>query len=353
MKLNWLVALLVITLLAACSNAGQPAVSTETPSPLPSETSPTATLLPTETPEPLVERVIFVPAPDVEAGLAARVQTALEELAGASGLPLEISPELQVSDLDAGAKLVVSLGRVAPLAEWATAFPGVQFLAVEGSSDLPELPNLSLISSQDLPADQQGFMAGVLAAAITRDWRVAVLGIDQAGADRAAWQGFLQGVRYACGLCRPAYPPYPGYPLYIALPPQAGLSDWQAAVDVLLNQENGVQTFYLAPGVAVQGLAQYLADKGAWIIGSTPAPDALQARWAASVLADPLPLLEELVPELLAGQGGFQRSASLGIQPGNPELYSPARQRVVNLTLQEMLAGAIDTGVDPATGDRR
>lgn len=353
MKLNWLVALLVAAILAACSNAGQPGGLTETPAPLPTEASPTATIPPTSTPEPLVERAIFVPASDAEPALAQTMQTALEELAQTAGLPLEIAPELQASELDAGVRLVVSLGRVAPLPEWAAAFPGVQFLAVEGSPDLEDRPNLSRISSQNLPADQQGFMAGVLAAAITRDWRVAVLGIDQAGADRAAWQGFLRGVVYYCGLCRPAYPPYPGYPLYVALPPQAGLADWQAAVDGMLNQDNGVQTFYLAPGVQVEGLAQHLADKGAWIIGSTPTPEALQARWAASVLADPLPLLNELVPELLAGQGGFQRSASLGIQPGNPELYSPARQRVVNLTLEEMLAGAIDTGVDPLTGDLR
>jgi hypothetical protein len=40
------------------------------------------------------------------------------------------------------------------------------------------------------------------------------------------------------------------------------------------------------------------------------------------------------------------------LEDANPALFSPGRQQLVEETLSEMLAGRIDTGVDPQTGER-
>jgi hypothetical protein len=37
----------------------------------------------------------------------------------------------------------------------------------------------------------------------------------------------------------------------------------------------------------------------------------------------------------------------------NPALFSPGKQRLAQETLDDLLAGFIDTGVDPVTGESR
>jgi hypothetical protein len=43
----------------------------------------------------------------------------------------------------------------------------------------------------------------------------------------------------------------------------------------------------------------------------------------------------------------------LGFTGTNPDLLSPGRQQLVETMLADLLAGFIDTGVDPQTGESR
>lgn len=337
------IALLLALALGACS-APQPdptvtptlPAATATPSPT-AEPSPTATELP--------RRVLLINPAQADPGLSSQVQTALAELASSSGLVLETLSDLPAGALDAGVQLVVVLDPAPALADWLAASPAAHFVGV-GLTAPPAAANLSTINL-NRAADQQGFLAGSLAATITTDWRVAVLAVEGDPTSQAAAQGFLAGVRYTCGLCRPAYPPYPGYPLAASLPTGSADSTWLAALQTLLANETDVQTVYLAPGVPAAVLQAELANLGGWAVTSTPLGDEISPSLAGAVYFDAAETLRQNWSALLESPGGLAFDALLAFQPGAAELFSPARQRLVEQTRQDLLGGFIDTGVTP------
>jgi hypothetical protein len=73
----------------------------------------------------------------------------------------------------------------------------------------------------------------------------------------------------------------------------------------------------------------------------------LETHWIATLSADPLPQIRELLPELLSGQGGKVLSMPLQISYANPELFSTGRQNYAQIILDDLMAGYIDTGVIP------
>jgi hypothetical protein len=63
--------------------------------------------------------------------------------------------------------------------------------------------------------------------------------------------------------------------------------------------------------------------------------------------------VHELLPGLLNGDGAIILELPLGFTAVNPDLFSPGRQRLTETMLADLMAGYIDTGVDPATGEAR
>lgn len=341
----------LIVLLAACSSgapvetappATQEALSTATP-PAPTPTA-TATALP--------ERVLLVYNPDSGFASGSELQAALENLAQSSGWQLDTLSELAAEDLDPGVRIVIVTPPAAGAAELAAANPQIQFVVV-GMPGLEPASNLSLIGPQGERPDWQGFLAGFIAAVITEDWRVGVLGANDLPAGQAASLAFLQGVTYFCGLCNPYFGPIVDYPQSAQLPASASLAEWQAAADSLVNPNVAVRTIFTAPGAQDPQLQQYLADRNVFLIGAGSPPAALEPRWVASVGANPVPALEKLWPELAAGNGGLVEPMPVGYWQVNAAIFSPGRQLVVDEMLQDLQAGLIDTGVDPLTGEFR
>ena len=75
--------------------------------------------------------------------------------------------------------------------------------------------------------------------------------------------------------------------------------------------------------------------------------EAVRARWAVSLRpAEILPVVLELLPDLLNGEAGVKIAMPLTLLDVNPDLFSPGRQRLAQETLDDLLAGFIDTGVD-------
>jgi hypothetical protein len=281
------------------------------------------------------------------------MQTKLNGLAEKAGLRFQVRSALSAGELQTRVKLVVALPPDPGLAGLAAAAPGVQFLALEIPGLQPS-PNLSVIGGQGDRPDQRGFLAGYIAAAITTDWRVAALGAKDTPAGKAALGGFTNGVYYFCGLCRTVYPPFPtsGYPLTFSLPAGTGAADWQAAV--VYFQAWQVQTVYVDPSVAAPDLLQFLADAGFNLIGSGTPPAGLEKQWVASLdKGDAIQLVDQLWPQMLSGQGGASLDPPLAVQHVNPDLLSPGRQRLAEKMLAELLAGYIDTGVDPVSGEEK
>jgi hypothetical protein len=186
---------------------------------------------------------------------------------------------------------------------------------------------------------------------LTPDWRVGVISPSGSSDGRGAINGFNNGVIFFCGLCRPAYPPFVQYPVFTEIPPGAGEAEIAAAVGQMTG--NGVQLVYVAPGAESGALLEALSGAGLKLIGSLPPPASLQDQWAASIRVDAASAVMELWPSLLAGEGGISIDTPVVITDRNPGLFSPGRQRLVENLLKELLAGSIDTGIDPQTGEPR
>jgi hypothetical protein len=292
--------------------------------------------------------VILLAPAGVDATLSSQMQTLLTDLAAQSGLHFQVRPSLSPDEMQ-DVKIVVALPPAEGLAELAAAHPEVQFVAY-GIPGIQPGANLSAIGVQAQRPDQLGFTAGYTAAAITPDYRAGVLTAAGSPEGQAMRQGFINGEFFFCGLCRPVYPPFPttGYPITLELPTAATPADWQAATNMLLSWHVG--TVFVDPAVADPGLLEQLAQGGINLILAGPAPDSITQNWVASLGAsDPVAQLKASWPALLQGVNDPGTQGQLGFQATNPNLLSPGRQLLVENMLVDLLAGYIDTGVDPAT----
>jgi basic membrane lipoprotein Med (substrate-binding protein (PBP1-ABC) superfamily) len=341
--------LAVLLALAACSG-DLPGRPTETPTatPLPAATA-TVTPMPTDTPLPPL--VVFWASEGADPRTVGALQDVLAQLTSQDGLRFQTVNSSPGPDLAQQAKIVVAVSPAAGLEELASAASDTQFLVVAGDPSLKSGHNLTLLGEQGSRLDQLGFMAGYLAAVITQDWRVGVISQSGSGPETAAQAGFINGAVFFCGLCRPAYPPFVQYPVYAQLAAGSDQAEEQSAVDSLISQ--GVETVYVTPGATSEALLGYLAEKGIHIIGSSPPPQALQDDWVATVMTDWTSEVKSIWPSLLTGEGGQTIGVPIVIADANPALFSPGRQQLVAETLTELLAGRIDTGVDPQTGERK
>lgn len=324
-----------------------------TPTPEPGVTAtaiPTATDTSVPSPSAQPEAAILVAPPGSDLALAEVLETRLSELASEDGIRFETQDQLAESGLGAGVRLVVVLSPDPGVLNLAQTNPETQFLAL-GIPDMEASQNVSVIGSAGDRPDQQGFLAGYLAAVITEDWRVGVVSSADAPAGLAARRGFENGVIFYCGLCRPAYPPFFQYPVSVDLPGGASQEEQKAAADALI--ASAVQTVYVYPGAGGQALLDELAQAGINIIGGAAPPDSVQEQWVATVRVDLLSALEQIWPDLVSGEGGINMDVPLLLTDRNEALFSPGRQRLVEKMLADLLAGYIDTGVDPQTGEPR
>jgi len=357
-RTKWFFSILFV-LLAACNLkpapatplATLPAQTVQTPvvtqaatsSALPSLT-PSLLPDPTETPVPALAVLLALEGSDPTQ--VAAIQAGLKDALAEAGLRWETRTTL--TGQEAGLRLVIILPPDPGAANLAASAPQVQFLAV-GLKGLTPTANLSLVGAQGERLDQIGFTAGYLAAMITPDWRVGALAVSDNLAGKLARQGFWNGAVYFCGLCLAYHGPTGDYPVYVELPASATPGEWQAAAQQLIDKT--VRTVYITPGAGDETSLDLLLKSGAIFIGSQPIPDALRSRWAATVVSDPLPAIQKLLPDLLTGKGGGSLPMPVSILEVNPNLVSPGRLLLAEKMLDNLLAGLIDTGLDPLTGE--
>lgn len=314
--------------------------------------TPPGEIIATETAAPAptlkADLVILLALPDSDANLALRLQETLGELATADQLRFETRTDLAAIDLGPTARLVVILPPDPGVMNLAGANPQTQFLAV-GIPAIQAADNVSVIGGGGALPDQRAFTAGYLAALISPDWRAGVIYPAGMVEGLAARNGFLNGLVFYCGLCRPAYPPFVQYPIYAELPVGASPAEIQAAVDTMTS--NAVQSVYVAPGIESQGLFESLAAANLGIIAGSPPPAALASNWVASLRADESQALRQAWARLMAGESGIAVEVPLAVTDRNPDRLSVGRQRLVDNLLADLLAGFIDTGVNPETGE--
>jgi hypothetical protein len=330
---------------------------TSKPTQTPPLLSVTPTSLPTDTPMPsptstsLPPLAVLLAPPGSDAAQVQVLQSALNELITAAGLRWQVRPSLSLADFTPELRLVIVLPPDPGVAALAGAAPQTQFLSVAIPGVEPAA-NLSTIAAGSERSDQQGFIAGVIATLITPDWRVGTIGLAENVASKAAENAFINGGTYFCGLCLQAYPPFYDYPMVVNLPATASAAEWREIGNYMI--DHMVQTVYVVPGAGNSGMFEVLAEANVNVIGENLPSEALRAHWVVSLRpAEILPVVLELLPDLLGGKAGVKVVMPLTFLDANPDLFSPGRQRLAQETLDDLLAGFIDTGVDQATGENR
>lgn len=343
--------LLAILVLPACGEAS-PADPTPTVVALTVTSPPTETVTPSPPATSEASKAVLLAPAGSNPGLSDALQSVLPRLAEQAGLGYQVVSSLSAGELE-NVRVVVAIPPEDNLNSLVAAAPQTQFLALDMPGAQPA-PNLTTVDTRAGRSDQLGFLAGYLAVAITDDWRVGVLSEAGTTGGKSASLGFRNGMTFFCGLCLPFYPPYPntGYPIVVDLPAGAGPQDWQAAVASLETWQ--VETVFVYPAVADDQLLADLAAADINIIIAGPPSDGWRDHWVASLgTSDILQVVPDLWAKILAGQSGEQVALPLGFTGINPDLLSPGRQHMVDEMLADLLAGYIDTGVDPQTGESR
>jgi hypothetical protein len=320
-----------------------------TPSPsLTATTTQTPTLTPT--PTPLPPFAVLLAAPEADPAQVDAIQTALNDIIIQAGLQWQVRQQLTVDDLVPELHLVVAVPPDLGLEELIAAAPDTQFLAL-AIPGLTAAPNLTTIGSEGNRPDQQGFIAGDIAAMLSYDWRVGVISLSDTVEGRSARTGFLNGTVYFCGLCRAAHPPFYEYPMYFELPSTATSVEWQEAANYMVDHQ--VQTVYVYPGAGDESMLSILANAKVNIISSGEPPQGAQSSWVVSLSTDPILLIQEQVAGLLNGSAPGGQSLVVPIQftQVNPLVFTPGKQKLAELVVSDLQSGFIDTSVDLTTGE--
>jgi len=338
--------LTMLLVLTACSTVATDAVSTTAPAVTSTTTptaSPTATLMPTPTDKPPVG--ILLAPPEANRQLVDLLHAVLAASGSDAGIRFQVLPSLDVDSFEQKViRWVVALPPVANLNQLVAASPQTSFLSV-GIPGLDSAPNLSMIAPGGSNLDQQGFIAGFIAALITPEWHVGVISIADSPAGQDARDAFRTGAEFYCGMCLPTYPPFLDYPLYVEAAASADAAEWQALADVLL--QSSVETVYVVPGAGDENLLRYLARSGVKIIGGAAHPADINDAWVATLTFSSSQAFLDIWPDFVDGQVGQTIDLPLTITDINEDLLSIGRQRLVTDLIADVLAGYIDLGTNP------
>lgn len=317
---------------AACGlGVGAP---TQAPATAPADSAgPELTATPSPTPAP--EVVLLLAPEDAPGWLRAGLRDTLERLAQADGRAV-VTQEPSADDARRILLPVVLAGPSGSVDWWpGDVGPAVVLLGAGGSSS-----QASVIGGDGWRYDRQGFLAGYIAAMISDDWRVAAIADSRLPGGAAILEGFTSGVRFFCGLCRQVYAPHVEMPLLVDLAEAGSLEAGLAPLT-----QAGVETVFLAPGVATEDLLRRLEALGMQALGSERPADS-ELGWVASIRPDPGAALEEAWPALTGGER-VDLPMPLAIVEVDETRLSPGRLELARRTLERLLAGEIATGVEP------
>ena len=313
----------------------------------------TPTLVPTVTPTatPAVPLAILVVPADMDPAQSNLYQTTVYDLAQASGYRFQVRNTLTAADLDPSLKIAVVLPPDPGILALAAAAPQTQFLAV----NLPEVTpggNVSVIGSQNRP-DLVGFLFGNISAMITSntedDYRIGMILPQGDPNAQIAFAAFKKGMEYFCGSCPQQfyYQNIYGdllYPQSVEIPADEKLELYPAYGNLLA--EKKVAMVYVYPTIATNELLATIGTNGIPSIGDvTPNPRPLY--WTASLQPDVAKAIQAAWPDLLAGRGGLTFNPPFALTDIDPNLLTPGKQQLAEQVLADLLAGRINTSLQP------
>lgn len=238
---------------------------------------------------------------------------------------------------EAGA--VVGLGADSAQVQQASQRPSV-FGVIVGDASATPSGRVSAVGDPGARRDQAGFLAGVIAGLASRYEAVAMV-VGTGGEYETIYAAsFAQGLRLACGRCR-----------LLSLPPV------EVSRDFLFVQ--GVDVAFAIPGPRAGEALAPIASSDVWVVwvGEPPTGYPVE-RLAGGVAYHPQALVVPALEALLSGEEGRAwpyslESGSLVVVDLQVEVLTPGRQRLLDATLEQLISGALDIGLDPATGEVR
>lgn len=353
--------------LAACATAS-PGIDNSTPAPaslVPTpDFTPTSipTLAPSPTPEPtliaFVGRISSAPAGSITAlsldgaQIAAAAHLAQLDIVDIDALD-SADPEAAIRmAAERGPALVIVAGNdLADAARSAAQqYPAIQFVGVDQPA-VDSLANYFVIGEPGNRPDEEAFLAGALAGLMTREREIGLVVAGGAREGRMYENGFRHGLRYTCGSCE----------LWVAALDNSDdtLAGTEAAERL---QRARVDVMFAAAGPAGESGLEAAAAQGIWAIGYgrdlTVTASAGTDRVLGSVLRRPDISLPAVIGALLAGR--TPPHISFALSNGNISLaenfgpdVSPAVVRLMGDIITQLSTGALDTGVDLATGEEK
>jgi hypothetical protein len=214
----------------------------------------------------------------------------------------------------------------------------IEVIVVDPAGITPS-ENVSTIGGS-LRRDQAGFLAGVLAGLASQTGWVGR--IDGTGGEQEAIyrSSFVHGLRYGCARCQ----------LISAAVGEANVDFFRA---------NGTDVVWAVPGPAADAALAALAEGGWWVVWSEHPPSGVaEERLVGGVGLRPEAVLGAALDWMMAGESGrdwpYDLSVgSMGLADLNSAALSPGRQRIAAAAVQALASGALDTGIDPLTGEER
>jgi hypothetical protein len=326
MRFVSLVFILSLLIFAGCGTPTPAATPTPAPSPTPATTA-----------TPLPGEVLLVTSGVSDPALLSSAQETLTRLTSGSGYTLKTLPSATSADLGSQVVVAVFLAPPADLPALLSASPQTQFVIVS-TAELPQAANLSVVIANP---QYQAFLAGYTAILLSNDWRAGGLLPGGTPENDLLQQSFVNGGAYFCGTCSPLYPPYMNFPIQGALPAGSNPNAWIAMANQLL--ANRLNVMYVSPDAASPELFNFLASQNLVILGAGAPPDSAAARYAGSVIQDPITPIETLWPDLTSGKGGSTVAADLLFAHVNPALFSEGRQHQAEQVIEFLRSGLILT----------
>ena len=354
-------------MLGACTTRTPTAAPLPSPSAAASEPGATQTAASPDTPTPVPPTA--TPAPRAVGYVAEGAGTpgvldALQRAAGEAGWTVETSADGTEAGLralaESGALAIVADGAGLQAAARAAAaeFPETYFVGVHHAGGDP-LPNLLTLGGAESREDQLGFMAGAVAGMLTEGQIVTAVADTASAAGLKYRNGFLHGVRYTCTRCRVDF-------VDVADENATAIAAEQARMNASLSSD---VVFAAAFPAGLAGL-QAAAQQGAWVIGAGA------DMYAEAFESGATPGAERLVTSVFFDAGGqvYQALSALqaGSPPGGAQPFDAANGAIglapyqvpeddlsqldrldIDAILARLASGALDTGVDPLTGQVR
>jgi hypothetical protein len=330
------ISLAVILFLAACATSNTP---TARP-PAATATQEVATIVPTPSlaPSPTAApgKLLLVIPPGSPQPAAQEIQSAVMALAKSASLVVEPRTELKPADIAPEVRVVIWVNAAAEALQLASAAPRTAF-ALFTTAELKPTANTTVIR---LRSEHQAFIAGLVAATLTPDWRAGALLPSGNPAAQSFQDAFMTGARYFCGRCMPGWPLGMVFPQVAALPPTSDAKAWQnAATDLIQNKK--VEVIFLSPESATPDVLKYFDGKKLILFGLQTPAEEYRALWALTVRMDAVSPLQKAFPDLLAGKGGAVLNAAITLENVQVERLGEGRQKYIKDILQELQAGLI------------